>query len=138
MKKKWEWPWVSRKTMENKVASELDRIRVVEAKRRASMQTDWDNQWKPLLTKAIALSATRKPDMSSFVLHVNVDRGLLEMAAMHNDSKIWKYISDQTSYEFKRQIATLNFVGLHRLAHETEERYSRSHMAKFDYTPFDR
>lgn len=128
---KFVWPWVSRKTMEAKVASELDRIRGIEAKRRASMQEAWDAQWSPLLKQAMSLSATRKMDFASFVLHIALDRGLMEMAAMHNDQKVWEYIGDQASYEFRRQIATLNFSGLHRLASENERRYA-PRMARMD------
>lgn len=120
---KFKWPLVLRKTMDAKVASELDRIREVEAKRRASMQRDWDAQWAPLLKKAIALTASRSLERGDFAIHVGVDRDMMEMGAMHNDASVWEYLSERLSYEFKRQISTLNFAGLHRLASETERRY---------------
>ena len=85
-------------------------------------QAAWREQWKPLLAKAMSLGATRRDHSGDFMLHVGVARDMLEMAAMHNDPKVWEYISDQLAYEFKRQISTLNFAGLHRMAAEAEYR----------------
>jgi hypothetical protein len=119
---KFKWPWVSRKTMDAELASQSRHIRNYERGERERLEADWDAKWAPLLKKAIGLSATHKPDLRSFMVHVEVDRDMLEMAASHNDPKVWEYMSERLGYEFRRQIATLNFTGLHRLARETDDR----------------
>jgi hypothetical protein len=117
---KFKWPWVSRKMMDAELASQSRHIRNYERAERERLEADWEKQWQPLLKKAIALSASQNPARGDFAVHVGLDRGMMEMAASHNDPKVWEYISEQLSYEFRRQIATLNFAGLHRLARETE------------------
>ncbi len=129
--KKFEWPVVWRKDADAKRQKEVAALRKSESERRLEMQAQWDTKWKPLLDKMVSLSATRRPDYGSFILHVELDRSMLEQAAGFNDPTIWRYISEMTGHNVERQLATLNFAGLHRLADELEDRNHRANMARF-------
>lgn len=120
---KFEWPWTSKNLARQEAERRVASYRGIAEREMEKLVEEMRSKWQPLLQKAMSLKATRNQTSGDFMLHVGVARDMLEMAAMHNDPKVWEYISDQLAYEFKRQISTLNFAGLHRLASETEYRY---------------
>ena len=121
--KKFEWPWISKRKAKIASDNRAAELQHRERRERDRLEEEWQRQWQPLLQKAMSLKATRNQTSGDFILHVGIARDMLEMAAMHNDPKVWDYISDRLAYEFKRQISTLNFSGLHRMAVEAEHRY---------------
>ena len=125
--KKLEWPWLSKKRAQQEADRRVASTRSIAEREMEKLVDEWRGKWQPLLHKAMSLKATRNETSGNFMLHVGLARDMLEMAAMHNDPKVWDYISDQLAYEFKRQISTLNFAGLHRLASENEYRYPRAY-----------
>lgn len=121
--KKFEWPWTSKKQARQETDRRVASYRGIAEREMEKLVDDMRQKWEPLLHKAMSLKATRNQTSGDFMLHIGIARDMLEMAAMHNDPKVWDYISDQLAYEFKRQISTLNFAGLHRMAAEAEYRY---------------
>jgi hypothetical protein len=117
------WPWTS-KSQHNK---ELDRAYrnsqlVLEAEVK-KLQEEYHERWEPLLQKAIQLKPRLNAQRDSFVLHIGIDRYMVEMVASHNDEHVWEYFVEEVAVHLKRQLLSLNFSGLYRLARETEHRY---------------
>jgi len=123
MKIKFEWPLVWKKNAETELQKERRRLMDTAEREMNKLVSEWRKKWEPLLREAIALRAQYQLDLGTFALTVMVDRNLMEMAAMHNDDKVWEYVTEQLSWEIRRQISTLNFSGLGKLAAENERRY---------------
>lgn len=126
--KKFQWPLIWRNKADAQHAEAVQRA--INDERRykreaADKENEWREKWKPVLDKMVKLSATRRDQLGSFILHTELDRYLLEQAATYNDPAIWRYLAGMIGHQVEREISTINFAGLHRLADELEERHRR-------------
>lgn len=116
-------PFVKRSTME----AAVQKVRNIEQNRarleQEHLKEEWQKKWEPLLKDAIRIRAERKYELDTYILHIGIDRYMIEMVSMRNDAADWEYMADMLAHELRRQMATLNFSGLHKLAKENERRY---------------
>ncbi len=142
------WPFVSRKKyekLEERFSDSTDRhcekykklevehtrqiednvrLSTMYQKKIENIEKENNEKWQPLLQQLIKISARRTPDYS-YILSTAFDSSLVDCVASYNSNYYWDYFCDQVSYELKRQLATLNFSGLHKMAIESEEKKYR-------------
>jgi hypothetical protein len=99
---------------------------------------EWDTVTRPILQRMVEVSGQRRPESSDFVLHFNLDRRMVEQAAMTNDRHIWRYIAEMVGRHVENELSTMNFAGLHKLAADFERRYRRPSYALPPMSSFDR
>lgn len=128
------FPFVWRKTAEADKAEALRKAKashdahigaLIQAAKveRERKQREWDGKATPILRRMIDMSAERNYK-DDFMLHFALDRTMLETAC-GNDPTLWRYIAEMTGRHIERELATMNFAGLHRLAAEYERRDRR-------------
>lgn len=143
-----KWPLVRRWRLDlaNRALAESIKLADQRENARKIMQTtlekerqEFRTKWQPLMLNIASVSARRiEPGYSSsFAITVTLNREVMEHVASVNDQRHWDYIAEELAYSFRRQIATLNFAGLHRLAEETEQRMRYGTLQGFQ-PPFPR
>lgn len=114
-----------------------ERSRRLNAERElADYRQEVSKKWEPLLRRLMSLTVRRGYD-NEFVLNVALARPMMEEIAGYNDQRIWSYISEMVADDLRRQLATLNFSGLHRLAAETERRIHQIIEQRYPLRTFD-
>lgn len=124
---KFKWPLVWRKKADAQYGAAIRRAIDDEQRYRREAEAkekEWREKWSPILDKMAALSASRHGP-HGFIVHVELDRFMMEQAASYNDPSIWRYVAELIGHKVERQLTTINFAGLHRLADELENRRFR-------------
>ncbi len=89
-------------------------------------------RWQPLLAQLMKLSAAKNPS-NGYKLSIIFDDISINAVASYNSNLYWDYFCEQVSYGLKRQLATLNFSGLYKMAEEAEAKKYR--LAQYGFTP---
>jgi hypothetical protein len=96
---------------------------------RARMIAEWDHKSIPILRRMVDVTAQPNVEAGSYTLHVAIDRLMLEQAAMTNDEIAWRHIAEMVGRHVQRELATMNFAGLSKMADDFERRYRRPSFA---------
>lgn len=118
------WPLVLRKTYR----AEQDRHRkaaALQEKAYEKARDEFKAKWQPLMLRMMDITANKNTTLDRFVVHVELDRNMMECAARLGDKRYWEYVAKMASVHFERELATMNFAGLYKLAIEYEERMYR-------------
>ena len=115
-------PFVSRERYETEISRERQYLNSAHDKEIDRLKKDWEERWEPLLNRMMSIRARRDEIGGGFVVSVNLEREAMEQCAMYNDNRYWEYLAEMMSVHFRRQLATMNFSGLHKLADETDRK----------------
>jgi len=115
-------PFVSRERYETEISRERQYLNSAHEREVERLKKDWEEKWEPVLDRMMSIRVRRDDTRGDFVVSVNLEHEAMEQAASYNDPAYWNYIAKMLSVHFERQLATMNFAGLHRLANETDSK----------------
>lgn len=115
-------PFISRERYENEMFRQRKNLNDAHEHEIARLNKEWEKKWEPLLARMMTIRARRDDISGGFVVSVNLEREAMENCATFNDSSYWQYVAKMLSVYFERQLATMNFAGLHKLALETDRK----------------
>lgn len=121
------WPLVFRKTMTEELKGK-QRMFDISRESWGREKEDWEKKWSPLLAKMLKIEVRRDESCRNFMIQVAMDRTMMEHAACYNDPSYWRYMAKMCGVDLERQLATMNYSGLHRLAEQAEDAKYRTRM----------
>lgn len=125
-----KWPLVWKKTYDAEWLRHFNMVKSMRAESKRQ-EKEWEDKWMPFMQKMIKLGIRPNESFNVFQVQISLDRQAMELAAQLNDKAYWQYLAKMAAVHLERELATMNFSGLYKMASDYEDRRHRRSMLPF-------